>query len=215
MVKLPGVVTEGGHQPAIRPLPFLTWIFYRTVSEIEGPPVPEVSLPGTFSWLRSKSPVGFCSGDSSPIVSLPHNNYCSFALLFTGERWEEISPHLDLLMQGDGFLALEPSRVLNLPLRDFFAVIWTIQASVYGANYMSPHSISLSLDNYRKINSNHGLEMTRHHWLTVTHSISTPAHWLPESDTHQMFSLVNIVQAPGASVLLGKLWTYKGFLSVI
>lgn len=104
-------------------------------------------------------------------------------------------------MQGDGFLALEPSGVLNLPLRDFFAVILTIQASVYGANYMSPHSISWFLDNYRKINSN-DWEMIWHYWLTITHSISTPAHWLPESDTH-MFSLINLVQAPGGSVLLG------------
>lgn len=106
-------------------------------------------------------------------------------------------------MQGDGFLALEPTSFLSLPLRDFFAVILTIQAAVYGANYMSPCSISLSLDHYRKINSSHGLEMTRHHWLTVTHSISTPAHRMPESDTHQMFSLVNIRQDSGGSMLLG------------
>ena len=36
MVKLPGAVTKGGHEPATRPLPFLTWIFYRTISEIKG-----------------------------------------------------------------------------------------------------------------------------------------------------------------------------------
>lgn len=37
MVKLPGAVTKGGHEPATQPLPFLTWVFSELlVSEIKG-----------------------------------------------------------------------------------------------------------------------------------------------------------------------------------
>lgn len=187
MVKLPGAGTEGGREPAIRPLPFLTWVFYRTVSKIEGP-----------QYMRSPCRV-LCSGSgASPlsayaqVIAAPSSASPPWLSRIgpsvqRGEMRKEISSHLDLLMKGDHFLALEPSRVLilNLPLRHFFAVTLIIQDSVYGANYMSPHTISLSLAKYRKINSSHGLEMPWHRWVTVTqlgYSAPTP-HIYPSSLT--------------------------------
>lgn len=90
------------------------------------------------------------------------------------------------------------------------SVTLTFHDSVCGANYMSPHTIFLSLVKYRKINFSRGLEMTWYHWLTVIKlddSAPCSPH-LPqltdlELDTHQMFSSVNvIIQAPEGSVLL-------------
>lgn len=210
MVKLPGAVTEGGHKPATWPLPFLTWIFYRTIREIEGSQGMRSPCHALSSGSGACRLFGYAQVIAAPSSGANHHYY-SFAPLFTGERWEKlISSHLDLLPQGDRFLALETRRVLNLLLRDFLAVTLTFQDSVCGANYMSPHTIFLSLVKYRKINLSRGLEMTWYHWLTVIkldNSAPCSPH-LPqltdlELDTHQMFSSVNvIIQAPEGSVLL-------------
>lgn len=82
MVKLPGVVTEGGHQPAIRPLPFLTWIFYRTVREIEGPrylrsPCQALSPGSGASPLFAYAQVIAAPSSASPTPIITYMPFCS------------------------------------------------------------------------------------------------------------------------------------------
>lgn len=145
MVKLPGALTKGGHKPATRPLPFLPWIFNRTVgSEITGSWYCEISLPWAIFGLRSKSvclPLRW---------SLPHHlePSCdhSFASLFTGERWEKSN-----LITSWSLTArwsppcLRDKRGFKIPPRSFlWLACWPFK-SLSGGQITCLHTLSLCL----------------------------------------------------------------------
>lgn len=152
-------------------------------SEIAGSWYYEISLPWAFFGLRSKS---VCL----PLKwSLPHHlepscDY-SFASIFTGERWEKLNFITSWSLTPRRSLScLRDKQSFKLPPQFSFAVVLTFQVSVYGANYMSPHTISLSLAKYRMNSTSRGLEVAWYLQLTVIRlgdSAPTPciaqAHW--------------------------------------